>query len=449
MEKKAYDFMGVEKITPLLFKLSIPAMIGMISNALYNVIDAVFVGHGAGPLAIGGLTIAFPFQLIISAFALMYGVGVASIISRKLGEGKAEEASKAASIAFVLTISTSLIILIIGQLFLKKILLLLGATEDILPYSIKYMRIILLGAPFLSFSMCANNVLRSEGAAKIAMIVMIIGTLLNIVLDPIFIFVFNLGITGAAYATIVSQFTGFLYGFIYFIRGKSNLNFKLVYFRLKIEYIKEIVLLGLSTFIRQIGTSIMALAVNNMVKIYGGDLAIAAFGMINRLLTMVLMPIFGMNQGLQPIIGYNYGAKKIHRVKEVLKVAIIITTLIGFCFSLFALLFTRQLLSIFTTEPDLLNIAEMALRIIISSMFLLGLQTCGTTYFQALGNSVASILLGMSRQFILLIPLVLLLPSFLGLMGVWLAFPLADILASIITLIWLINNIKKLKIIEN
>lgn len=443
MKENAYDFMGKQNITPLLFKLSIPAMIGMISNALYNVIDTVFVGHGAGALAIGGLTIAFPFQLIIGAFALMYGVGVASIISRRLGEKKEEEAVRAASNAFLLTFTTSVLILFFGNLFLDDILIFFGATEEILPYANDYMSIILFGAPFLSFSMCANNVLRSEGAAKTAMTLMIIGTGVNIILDPIFIFVFKMGISGAAYATIISQFCGAIYGLNYFIKGKSSLKFKVKYFSLKFKYIKEIVLLGLATFIRQIGTSMMALSVNNMVKIYGGDLAIAAFGMVNRLLTLVLMPIFGMNQGLQPIIGYNFGAKKIDRVKKVLEVAILITSLIGLVFSLFGLIFPRFLLSIFTSNQELLDIGVVALRIIISTMVLLGLQSCGTTYFQALGHSVAAIVLGMSRQFLLLIPLVIILPSFLGLFGVWIAFPIADLLASLITFVWLIRDIKK------
>jgi len=444
MKNNPHEFMGTDQITPLLFKLSIPAMIGMISNALYNVIDTVFVGHGAGALAIGGLTIAFPFQLIIGAFALMYGVGVASVISRKLGEKKPEEAVAAASNAFLLTFITSLLILLIGEVFLKRILLFFGATEDILPHATNYMRIILLGAPFLSFSMCANNILRSEGAAKIAMNIMLIGTILNVILDPIFIFIFDMGIRGAAIATIISQMTGSLYALSFFIKGKSSLKFELKLFKLKLIYIKEIILLGLATFIRQIGTSFMALAVNNMVKIYGGDFAIAAFGMVNRFLTLVLMPIFGMNQGLQPIIGYNFGAKQYDRVKQVLKVAIFITSSIGFLFSIVAFIFPEVLLKMFTTDPNLLQISSQALRIIISTMVLLGLQSCGTTYFQAIGKSIPSIFLGMSRQFIILIPLVLILPRFFGLIGVWFAFPSADILASLITGLWMIIDIKKL-----
>lgn len=445
MSNDSYDFMGKEKITPLLFKLSIPAMIGMISNALYNVIDTIFVGYGAGPLAIGGLTIAFPFQMIIGAFALMYGVGVASIISRKLGEGKEDHAVLAASNAFILTIITALLILIIGQLFLDKILIIFGATTDILPFASNYMKIILFGAPFLSFSMCANNILRSEGSAKVSMRIMIIGTFTNIILDPLFIFVFKMGISGAAYATIISQIISSLYALIYFLRGNSALNFKLKYFKLKFIWVKEIIIIGLATFIRQAGASVMALAINNMAGLHGGDLAIAAFGMVNRFLTLVLMPIFGMNQGLQPIIGYNYGAKNIARVKEVLKVTIRITTLIGFVFSLFTLFFPRQLLTMFTNDQELLDIAVVALRIVISTMTLLGLQACGTTYFQALGKSGPTIFLGMSRQFILLIPLVLLLPSFFGLLGVWIAFPIADIISSLITVIWLIHDIKRIE----
>lgn len=443
-----HEFLGTENITPLLFKLSVPAMIGMISNALYNVIDTVFVGHGAGSLAIGGLTIAFPFQLIIGAFALMYGVGAASVISRRLGEGRPDEAAIAGANAFILTLITAILILIIGELYLDKILIIFGATTDILPYAKSYMRIILIGAPFLSFTMCSNNILRSEGLAKISMNIMIIGTILNIILDPIFIFVFKMGIKGAAVATILSQIVGALYALSIFLRGKSTLKFHFRIFKLKFVYIKEIVLLGMATFIRQIGTSFMALAVNNMVKIYGGDLAIAAFGMVNKFLTLVMMPIFGMNQGLQPIIGYNFGAKKYERVKASLKTAIFITTIIGLSFSIVSLIIPRTILKMFTVDPDLLDLGVVALRIIISSMFLLGIQTCGTTYFQALGKSFASILLGMSRQFIILIPLVLILPRFLDLIGVWLAFPSADILAALGTAIWLLIDLKNLNKIK-
>lgn len=443
MKNNPHEFLGEQKVTPLLFKLSIPAMIGMISNALYNVIDTIFVGHGVGPLALGGLTIAFPFQMIIGAFALMYGVGVASVISRRLGEGKPEEAVIAASNAFILTFITSLIILILGQIYLEEILLIFGATEDILPYARDYMKIILLGVPFLSFSMCANNIFRSEGLAKTAMTLMLLGTLTNIVLDPIFIFGFKMGIKGAAYATVISQIFSSLYGLSFLLRGKSSIKFKAKLFRLRISYIKEIILLGLATFIRQAGTSLMALAVNNMVKIYGGDLAIAAFGMVNRLLTLALMPIFGMNQGLQPIIGYNFGSKKYGRVKEALRTAIMITTAMGLFFSVSALLFPRTLLKMFTTDPALLDLGVVVLRIIISALILLGLQSCGTTYFQAIGKSVPAILLGMSRQFIVLIPLVIILPRFIGLVGVWIAFPVADILAALVTALWVVVDLRK------
>jgi len=313
--------LGEEPIGKLLLHLSIPAAIGMIVNGLYNFTDAVFVGHGAGPLAIGGLTIAFPLQMLIGAFAQTYGVGGASIISRRLGEHREKAAADVAGSALLLSFLTSVVVAIFGLIFLKPILGVFGATENILPYGVDYMSIVFLGAPFYSLAITGSNISTAEGQAKVAMTVMIIGTGLNLLLDPLLIFVFHMGIKGAALATLISQFSSFLFIMIHFTKGGSLLPFTKESFKLKFSIFKEIILIGIPTFAKQASGSIMAIVINNSLGFYGGDIAISAYGMINRLLMFIFMPILGVVQGYQPIAGYNYGAKKFKRLSDVNRLA--------------------------------------------------------------------------------------------------------------------------------
>ncbi len=444
---KSFDksFMGSDPMGTLLIKLSVPAMIGMMVNALYNFVDTIFVGQGVGPLAIAGLSIAFPIQMLIGAFAQTFGIGSASIISRRLGEKNEPAAASAAGNAITATVIASFIFMIIGLIFTKPILLFFGATEDVLPYALEYVSIILLGAGFLSLSMTSNGIIRAEGQAKVAMTVMIIGTGLNLIFDPIFIFVFNLGIKGVAIATVLSQFIAFLFVVRFFRTNKSSLPFTRKSFIIKKAVIMEIVTLGIPAFVRQSGTSVMALLTNNLLKMYGGGLAIASYGMINRLLIFTLMPIFGLVQGFQPIAGYNYGAKKYDRVKSVLKISIGYGTLIATAAWIVIQLFPRQILSVFSSDIALLDIATPALRITMLAIPVIGVQAIGSTLFQSIGKKAPSIFLSLTRQFIFLIPFLLILPSFMQINGVWAAFPVADILATLVTLIWVLVEIRKLE----
>lgn len=438
------EFLGTEKISSLLIKLSLPALIGMLSNALYNLVDAIFVGHGAGSLAIAGLSIAFPLQMIFGAFALMYGVGAASISSIMLGKGDGDKASKAAGNGFSLAIITSLIIFILCFIFLDKILFALGASDKILPYAKDYSKIIIFGIPFLSFSMVANNLIRATGDAKSSMKIMLLGTLINIILDPILIFGFKMGIKGAAYATIIGQIISAIYALSYFLRSKYSISLSKKSFRISSKMAKNTIILGTATFVRQIGTSIIALLANNLLSIYGGDLAIAAYGLIIRLIIIFLLPTFGLNQGIQPIIGYNFGAKKIHRIKETLKLGLYFSLILGVIGELLTELIPGQLLRMFTNDLRLLEIAIPALRIYCAAMIFIGIQSLGATYYQAIGRGKPAIILGLLRQIIILIPLLLILPPILGINGIWLAFPLSDAISAIITVIFFIIGIKKL-----
>ena len=443
---KTHDksFMGNDPMGKLLIKLSVPAMIGMMVNALYNFVDTIFVGQGVGPLGIAGLSIAFPIQMLIGAFAQTFGIGSASIISRRLGEKNEKAAACAAGNAITATIIASAIFMTFGLVFTKPILMFFGATQEILPYAMDYVSIILLGSMFLSLSMTSNGIIRAEGQAKVAMTVMLIGTGLNIIFDPIFIFVFNLGIKGVAIATVLSQFLAFLFVIRFFKTNKSSLPFQKKSFIIKKDVLNEIVTLGIPAFVRQSGTSIMVLLTNNLLKMYGGGLAIASYGMINRLLIFILMPIFGLVQGFQPIAGYNYGAKKFDRVKSSLLLSTAYATLIASVSWLIIQFFPRQILSVFSSDQALLDIATPALKITMLAIPIIGIQAIGSTLFQAIGKKAPSIFLSLTRQFIFLIPFLLILPSFMQINGVWAAFPVADILSTLITLIWVLVEIKRL-----
>jgi len=438
------EFMGIQPIGPLLWRLSAPAMIGMLANALYNLVDTIFIGQGVGSMAIAGVSIVFPIQMIISAFAMMFGVGAASILSLRLGERDEEGATRAAGNAMVMAVIMGVLITIVGLLFLNPSLEFFGASSGIINYSRDYISIVYLGAIFTSFSIVCNNLIRAEGNAKQSMKIMLVGTMANIIMDPIFIFVFHMGVKGAALATAIAPALSSIVALRYFITGKSILTFNRSAFVLKFKMVKNTMLLGTSSFIRQIGGSIVAILVNNLLGKYSGDNAIAAYGMINKLIIFFLMPMFGIVQGFQPIAGFNYGAQNYKRVREVMKITAIVCSLYGLTISLVNITFARTLLSIFGSDEEVLKLAIPALRMLMSTMVLIGIQVTGSTYFQAIGASAQAIFFGLSRQFIVLIPALLLLPQIIGLNGVWLSFPLSDLLATVLTAIGTILALKKL-----
>ena len=442
------EMLGTMGIGKLLMKLSIPAMIGMLVNALYNVVDTIYLGRGVGPLAIGGLTVAFPFQMIVMAIGLTIGVGAASVISRSLGAGNREKAYHTAGTALLLAVVIGLLMTLGGALFLDNLLRLFGASDTIMEYARSYLSVVLVGIPLISFSMTSNNIVRSEGKAMIAMISMLIGTGMNIILDPVFIFLLHLGIKGAAAATVISQGLSFLFLFFFFVTGKSSLKLKPHHLVPDFRLFKEILLIGLPVFVRQAGGSVFAVIMNNVLLVYGGDYAISTFGIINKLMMFTLMPIFGVVQGFQPIAGYNYGAGKFDRVQKSIKASVGAATIIASFSFIGMMIFPGFLIRMFTTDETLLAMAVHALRRVVIFIPFVGLQIVGATFFQAMGKALPSLILGMTRQIIFLIPLVLILPHFLGLDGVWLSFPGADIGAVSVTLFWLLRELKNLGILH-
>ncbi len=416
-----------ERVGRLLVSLSTPAMIGMFVTALYNVVDTIFVGRGVGTLAIAGIAIVFPIQMVVMAIAQMLGIGGAAMISIALGAGDYPKAEKTFGNVLMLVVGFGIIMATLGNIFIDELLRLFGASNTILPYSKDYASIILYGTVFFSFAMTSNSIVRSEGRATVAMTSMLVSAILNIILDPIFIFGFGWGIKGAAWATVISQFTAVIYLLIYFSAGKSSLKIKPKDLLLETKIVTEILAIGSASFLRQISTSIMVIFMNHTLRIYGGDLAIAIFGIMHRILMFISMPIFGIAQGLQPITGFNYGAKRYAKAKRVLHLSIQATTIIGITGAVIIVLFPRILLSVFTTDQNLIEIGSRALRIFIIALPFTGFQVVGTTLFQAIGKARQALELTVGRQ-VVLIALVFLLSHWFQLDGIWVAFPLADFL---------------------
>jgi len=437
--------LGEEKISKLLLKFSIPAIIGMVVNALYNFVDRIFIGNGVGSLGIAGITISFPLMLIVFAFAMLIGFGATSLISIKLGENKKEEAELIMGNGLVLLIFISATISGLGLIFIDPLLQIFGASATVLPYARDYLTIILWGTVFMTVSFGMNNFIRAEGNPKIAMFTMLIGAILNIILDPIFIFVFNWGIKGAALATIIAQMVSTTWVLSYFLSGKSTLNLRSQNLKLQFPTVKKIAAIGSAPFAMQLAASLLNVIMNNSLNFYGGDVAVAGVGIINSILTLILMPIFGINQGAQPIIGFNYGAQKFDRVKEGLKLAIIAATLVVTLGFLATRLFPQQFIALFNRDdPELIAFGAEAIRIFFFFLPIIGFQIVSASYFQAVGKPKKAMFLTLSRQVLLFIPLLLILPRFLGLKGILYAAPISDIGSSLLTGLWLLMEIKSL-----
>ncbi|WP_291634924.1 MATE family efflux transporter, partial [Clostridium sp.] len=433
-----------------LFKFSVPAITGMIVNALYNIVDRMYIGHikGVGTDALSGLAITFPISVIIMAFGMLVGIGASAVISIRLGEKNKDAADNILGNAVILITIISLVLGLFGVLFLDKLLILFGASGNNIPYAKTYIQIILIGAVFQNIGFGINNIIRAEGNPKMAMFTMIFGAIINIILDPIFIFVFNMGIQGAAIATIISQVFNTLWVLKYFTFKNSGSILKIKKANLKIDthIIKDIFAIGIAPFSMQIASSLVAILYNKGLGTYGGDRAIAAMGILNSISMLIFMPIFGISQATQPIIGYNYGAKLYPRVLKVLKLAIIYATYISIIGFIGVQLFAKPLIGAFVgNKPELINLGARGLRIDLIVLPILGFQIIGASYFQAINEAKTSMLLSILRQVIVLIPLILILPLFYKLDGLWFSQPCADVISTALTSFFLFKSIKKLK----
>lgn len=438
------ESLRTESIGKLLVKFSIPAIVGMLVNALYNVVDRMYIGWLGDPLAMTAIGLNLPFMTILMGFGMLVGIGGAASISIRLGQNKAQEAEKILGNAVSLLIIIMTVIMVLGLIFKIPLLYLFGASEATIGYADQYITIILIGAIFQGLGFGINNIIRAEGSPKIAMYTMLIGAIINIVLDPILIFPCHMGIRGAALATIISQIVSMIWVMYHFMSGKSKLTLKMKNLKLDFSIVKVILAIGISPFSMQIAASVVTIISNNALKANGGDLAIGAMTVINAIAIFFMMPIFGINQGSQPIIGYNYGAKEYMRVKKALKLAILAASsicLFGFVLTQFL---TVYMIRIFNSDPELIQIATQGMRIFLCMMPFIGFQIVSANYFQSVGKAPKAMFLSLSRQVIFLIPLLLILPQFFGLKGVWLAGPIADFTASVLTASFLFNEMRHL-----
>ncbi len=436
MKHKREEF-GTKKLTRLLFEQAMPASIGILVLSIYGIVDTIFVGRWVGHLGIAAITVVLPITFFISSIGMSIGVGGASIISRAFGKDNDEKAYRTFGNQVLLTLILSVLFVVLGFTFMEPILKVFGGRGEALVPAEAYFKIILIGVPFLAWSMMSNNVIRAEGYPKIAMLIMVIPAVFNIILDPIFIVWLDMGIEGAAYATTISYMASAVFALWFFTKGKSQMQINSTYLIPDFPILKEIGSLGSVTLARQGTISILAIVLNNSLFNYGGELGLSTYGIINRVLMFANFPVLGITQGFVPIVGFNFGAGKLDRVKSIIKIAM--TSASGLAFIIFAaiLLFAPSIISVFTNDNALIDATSPAIRKVFLATPLLAISLLGSAYFQAVGKAFPALILSLSKQGFLLIPLVLILPIFFGLDGIWYAFPMADVGAASLTLIYL------------
>ena len=435
--------LGTQKISKLLIKQAIPASIGILVMSLNMIVDTIFVGQWIGSMAIAAITVVLPIVFLISSIGMGIGIGGSSIISRAFGAKDIKKAYLTFGNQISLTLVLSIFFVSVGILFYKPLLLLFGANGAILDPATSYFKVVLYGVPFLAFAMMGNPVIRAEGKPKFAMYAMILPAISNILLDIIFIKFLNLGMFGAGLATSISYAVCGLFIFSFFLSTKSELVIKPNYFLLKLSIVKEIIQLGGVTIARQGTISVLMIVLNATLYTYGGENAIAVYGIINRVMMFALFPVLGVTQGFLPIAGYNYGAKNSERVKEVIKKAILYGSMVATLIFLGIITFPEAIASIFTSDTALIEETPKALLYVFLATPVITAQLIGSAYFQAAGKAIPALLLTLLKQGIFLIPLVYLLPKFFGLNGVWFSFPIADILATFVTLTFLRLEVRK------
>jgi putative MATE family efflux protein len=440
------QLLGSETIPRLLLRFSLPAIVGMLVNALYNIVDRIFIGNSVGSLGLAGVTIGFPIMLIVMACTMLIGLGANSLVSIRLGEGRKEEAERILANALVLLVLVSIAITILGLVFLDPVLVLFGASKAVLPYARDYMRIILAGVIFQGLGFGMNNFIRGAGDPKTAMLTMLIGAVLNAILCPIFIFGFGWGIKGSALATVLSQAASASWVLAYFVAGRGSLRLRSANLGLRPKLVASILALGSAPFIMQLAASLVQVIFNKSLERYGGDTAISGMGIVMAVSTLIMMPIFGINQGVQPIIGFNYGARNLGRVREALVKAILVATAIDLVGFAGVELFSRQIVLAFNhNDAALVDFATGAMRLFLVFLPIIGFQVISANYFQAVGKPRQASFLSLSRQLLLLVPAVLVLPLFFGLRGVLYAGPLSDLCSSLLTGFWILREMARLK----
>ena len=437
--------LGTENIGKLLMKYAGPAIIAMTASSLYNMIDSIFIGHGVGPLAISGLAVTFPLMNLSAAFGSLVGVGASTIMSVLLGQKNYEVANKVLGNVVVLNMIIGLVFMGVALTFLDPILYFFGASENTIAYAREYMQVILYGNIVTHLYLGLNNQLRASGNPKMAMYLTIMTVVLNAVLAPVFIFALGMGIRGAALATVIAQLVALVIILRYFSDQSRLLHFRKGIFKMDLRIARDSLSIGLAPFLMNSAACLVTLFINQQLKNYSGDLAIGAYGIVNRISFLFIMINMGLNQGMQPIAGYNYGARKYSRVKEVYRKTVKYATMVALVGFVVSLAFPHAAVSVSTSDTDLKELAAKGLVLINLMLPIVGFQMVTTNLFQCLGMINKSIILSMSRQLLFLLPMLYIMPMFLGAKGVWISFPISDFFAALVTFIMLMGLMKKLR----
>lgn len=442
--------LGYEKISKLIKKFAIPSITAMIISSLYNIVDQIFIGQGVGYLGNVATNVSFPLTTICLAIALLIGVGSASKFSLSLGKKEKEEAEKAVGNAFWMMIVLGCLYAVFARIFLTPLLYAFGATEASYSYALTYSRITIVGMPFLIINNALSNLIRADGSPKYSMISMIVGAVINTILDPIFIFTFNLGVAGAAYATVISQVVSCVISIFYLPKFKK-VDLKKESFKLDFNNCLNISLLGMSNCLNQLAICLVQIVMNNSLKYYGGlseigpDIPLSSFGVVMKVNSIFIAFFVGVNQGIQPILGYNYGAKQYERVKETYKKALLLNIIVATISLITFQVFPKYIIALFGSGNELyFNFAIKTMRIFLSMIIAVGIQLLSANFFAAIGQPIKGVTLSFCRQILFIIPLILILPLFMGIDGIIVAGPISDLLACIISVVFIIFQFKKM-----
>ena len=435
-------------VSRLMLKFFVPAFIGVFVNALYNIVDRIFIGQGVGSMALSGVSVTFPVMLIVMGFGMLIGIGAGVLVSINLGKHDMNKAEQVLGSSFLLMLLVSVLITIIGFSIKEAMLNSFGATAETIEYANDYLNIILAGTVFQVVGFSLNNIIRAEGNARTAMYSMLIAAGINMILNPVFIFGFGMGVKGSALATVISMVVLTIWVIFHFRSRKSVVRLKVEYIRFNPKILFEILAIGMAPFFMQIAASIVQGLLNTKLIAFGGDLAVGAMGIVNSVLTLIIMAIVAINMASQPIISFNYGAKSFYRVKDTLRIAIIAATGI----SVFAFLVVETIPSgivkLFnSSDPGLLEFGKEGLRMCMLALPFVGFQVVAGNFFQSMGKAKIAVLLTLLRQVIILIPLLFLLPHFFGLHGIWMAMPISDFLSATIVVFFIVKQWKKLTVL--
>ena len=443
------EMLAKAPLLPLLIKLSVPAMLGMFVMASYNVVDAIFIGWGVRPLGIAATSVAFPMQLFVGALSMWIAMGTASLSSRRRGAGLDDDAERALANGFLMSSVLGFVTMTLGLTFVDQLIGLMGTGEPVAGYAKEYLRIVFLGNPLIIVGMLFNNTIRSEGNTRYAMYSMVLPAVLNVFLDPLFIFGFKMGMAGAAWATVTGQLVTFLWVLRYYLTGRRSLiELKFSKMPLRWEIDREILSVGASEFARQGALTVANSILMNQISRYGTPQHIAAFSIMMKVSSLAVMPIFGLGQGMQPIVGYCWGAGLYARARKTIELALGAALAITATAEVFLLTFPHVFVRAFTNDPEVVRLTVWGVRILQSTFAIVGFQVIGTVVFQALGFAGPALFLSMSRQVIFFIPALVFLPRFWGVTGVFASYPVADVAACCVTLGFLLVYRKRVRRLE-